>query len=66
MTDSPEFLNKQHQSDHDLLIRIDEKLELFIKDKKDHEIRLRRLEMWGAIAVGLSYATQFYFNFLRT
>ena len=51
-----EFFNKQHQSDHDLLIRIDEKLELFIKDGKDHEIRLRRLEMWGAVAIGVSYA----------
>ena len=65
MNESPEYFNKQHQSDHDLLIRIDEKLELFIKDKKDHELRLRRIEQWGAIAIGMSYALQFYFNYLK-
>lgn len=33
--------------------------------KKDHEDRIRRLEFWGAILVGISYALQFYFNFIR-
>jgi hypothetical protein len=28
-------------------------------------MRIRRLELWGAISVGLAYALQFYFNFLR-
>lgn len=60
------------QSDHDLLIRIDTKLELLFKDfgtvkadiiklesckaekrdLTDHEKRLRRLERYGAIAIG--------------
>ena len=53
------------KEDHDLLIRIDEKLEIAIKRAADHESRLRRLETWGAIVVGISYALTFYFNFLR-
>lgn len=36
-----------------------------IRTDDDHELRLRRLEMWGAIAIGLLYALQFYFNFLH-
>lgn len=32
---------------------------------QDHENRLRRLESWGAIAIGLLYALQFYFQFLK-
>lgn len=62
--------------DHDLLIRVDENVKnliIEIKDMKDgttvkltdHELRLRRLETWGAIAVGLGYALQFYFNFIH-
>lgn len=51
--------------DRDLLIRIDEKLEILIKKGDDHELRIRRLELWGAIAIGVLYALQFYFNFLR-
>lgn len=56
---------KIHQSDHDLLIRVDEKLTILLAQKGDHETRIRRLELWGAIALGISYALQFYFNFLR-
>lgn len=33
--------------------------------KKDHENRLRRLEMWGAVALGVIYALEFYFNFIK-
>ncbi len=33
--------------------------------KKDVETRLRRLEQWGAIAIGVLYASQFYFNFIK-
>lgn len=42
-----------------------EKDHVSLEDKKDHEDRIRRLELWGAIAIGLTYALQFYFNFLR-
>ncbi len=31
----------------------------------DHETRIRRLEYWGFIAIGLLFALQFYFNYLR-
>lgn len=66
----------EHQSDHDLLIRVDENVKNLIteiKDMKDgtsaqlldHETRIRRLELWGAIALGLSYALQFYFNYFH-
>ncbi len=60
---------RQSQSDHDLLIRIDTNLTNLITQQKnnhtDHELRIRRLEMWGGIALGLSYAIQFYMNFLQ-
>lgn len=60
---------KQAQSDHDLLIRVDEKLTLLLNESnsknKDFELRIRRLELWGAIALGISYALQFYFNYLK-
>lgn len=59
-------MDKQmNEQDHDLLIRIDEKLELLIKTKEDQEKRLRRLELVGSIAIGLSYAITFYFQFLK-
>ena len=51
--------------DHDLLVRIDEKLELLIKKADDHETRIRRLEMWGFVAVGLMYAVQAYLTFMK-
>lgn len=54
-----------HQSDHDLLIRVDEKLTILLAQKGDHETRIRRLELWGAIAMGVSYSLSFYFNYLR-
>ena len=54
---------KQSNSDHDLLIRIDEKLNLLIMDSSDHEKRIRAIEttrwmlMGGAsvIAVVVNY-----------
>lgn len=63
-------------TDHDLLVTMHEQIKGIkqdIKDLKDghsekisdHEIRLRRVEMWGAIAIGFSYALQFYFNYVR-
>lgn len=63
-------------SDHDLLIALHEQVKqvrVDIADIKegttakilDHEIRIRRLEQWGAIAIGALTAAQFYFNYLR-
>lgn len=31
----------------------------------DHETRIRRLEWWGAIAVGLIYAVEAYLKFIN-
>jgi len=60
---------EQHPQDHDLLIRLDEKVNTLIKKvdvlTNDHEMRLRRLERWGAIAIGLSYALQAYVSYFR-
>ena len=58
-------------NDHDLLVTMHEQMKGIkndIKDMKDgtatklsdHEIRIRRLELWGAIAIGFGYALQFY------
>lgn len=33
--------------------------------KKDVELRMRRLEQWGAIAIGVLYAVEAYFNFIH-
>lgn len=52
------------RGDRDLLVSIDTKLTALITSNGDHETRIRRLEMWGFIAVGTLYAIQFYFNFL--
>ena len=65
--------NKQEMSDHDLLITVHEQIKNVRQDIKelktgtegklsDHESRIRRLELWGAIAIGFSYALQFWFN----
>lgn len=54
-----------NREDRDLLVSIDTKLTTLIASNGDHETRIRRLEMWGAIAIGVSYALQFYFNFLK-
>ena len=62
-------------NDHDLLVTMHEQIKGIkadIRDLKDgtstklsdHELRLRRLELWGGIALGASYALQFYFNYL--
>ncbi len=67
-------INKMN--DHDLLVTMHEQIKqvrIDIKDLKDgtgekladHENRLRRLELWGAILVGISYALQFYLNFIK-
>ena len=63
-------------NDHDLLVTMHEQIKQVRKDIQDlkdgtsakildHELRLRRLELWGGIAIGISYALQFYLNFIR-
>lgn len=62
-------------NDHDLLITLIGEIRLLkvevtaMKDDTkmrvlDHESRIRRLELWGGILIGASYALQFYFQFL--
>lgn len=69
-----EDLNKMN--DHDLLVTMHEQIKGIkndIKDLKDgtstklsdHEARLRRLELYGGIAIGLSYGLQFYLNYVK-
>lgn len=66
----------QDKSDHDLLITLHEQVQGIRADIKelkdgtsiriaDHETRIRRLEYGLALAMGLSFAIQFYFNYLR-
>ena len=66
---------KQTSGDHDLLVTMHEQLRqltLAVQELKDgtsikitdHELRIRRLELWVAIAFGVSWAAQFYFNFI--
>jgi hypothetical protein len=33
--------------------------------KKDIEMRMRRVELWGAITIGALYAVEAYFNFIK-
>lgn len=47
------------------LKELDIKITANEKSNTDHEQRMRRIEMWGAILIGLAYALQFYFNFLK-
>jgi len=59
---------KQTQSDHDLLIRIDEKLSLLILDTNDHEKRIRAIETTRWMIMGgasvLSVLANYVINFL--
>ena len=68
--------NITQMSDHDLLVTMHEQIKNIKNDIKDlrdgtastiadHEDRIRRLEVWGAIAIGISMSLQFYFNYLR-
>lgn len=68
--------NHFNREDRDLLVELRTKIEDIQTDIKeikdgtstkltDHELRIRRLEMWGSIGIGLSMALQFYFNFLK-
>jgi hypothetical protein len=68
--------NHFSREDRDLLVELRTEvagIRVDIKDLKDgttikltdHEMRLRRLELWGGIAIGLSFALQFYFNYLK-
>lgn len=63
-------------NDHDLLVTMHEQIKGIkgdIKDLKDgtsmkltdHENRLRKLELYGGIAIGLSYGLQFYLNYIH-
>ena len=60
-------MNESHfqREDRDLLIAIDTKLTTLMQSNNDHETRLRRLELWGGIAIGGAYALQAYFNFIK-
>lgn len=73
MTDNPNHFNRE---DRDLLVELRTEVVAIRADIKeikegtttkltDHELRIRRLEMWGSIGIGLSIALQFYFNFLK-
>lgn len=65
-------------SDHDLLIQLHEQIKQVRSDIKDlndttaakvldHELRLRRLELWGAMAIGGLTLIQFVgFGYLLT
>ena len=66
----------QQMSDHDTLITLLSEVRQIrtdIADLKDgttakitdHEMRLRRIETWGAILLGISYAMQFYLNYMK-
>jgi hypothetical protein len=68
--------NVPEMNDHDLLITLHEQIKQVRQDIQnlndntsakvlDHELRIRRLELWGAIAVGAMYAIEFYFNFVH-
>ena len=81
--------SKQGFVDRDLLIRLDEKVGIFLTEfkhfvvqmderlekielgkasaqtQKDHESRIRRLEMSSLIAIGFLYALQAYLQFFR-
>lgn len=39
-----------HTSDHDLLVRIDTKLDIYTTRQGDHETRIRRLEQLGIVS----------------
>ena len=63
-------------NDHDAIVTLIaevRQLQVDIKDLKDgtsvkvtdHETRLRRLELWGGLAMGALYALNFYFNFIK-
>ena len=46
--------DNENPSDHDLLLRIDTKMDLVISCQGDHEIRLRALERWQWKATGIT------------
>lgn len=47
------------REDRDLLVSIDTKLNTLIQSNTDHEIRIRRLELWSAMAIGAIALIQF-------
>lgn len=55
-------------TDHDLLIRVDEKLEQLLKNNAekttDFELRIRRLELWGALGLGGAYMITLLFKYI--
>ena len=76
MIGTNESSRAMRQSDHDLLISLHEQVKGIRDDIKDltdgtstkitdHELRIRRLEYALALAIGLSIALQFYFNYIK-
>lgn len=70
------LVNANNSGDHDLIIKLDTKMDALKEDIKmlndgtstkisDHELRLRRLEVWGFTAIGILLALQFYFNYIH-
>ena len=72
--------NPNNSNDHDLLTRLEENVTLNFSQIKeairdlttgtastltDHESRIRRLELYGALAVGFLYAIQAYLQFFK-
>lgn len=54
-----------HTSDHDLLVRIDTKLDIYTTRQGDHETRIRRLEQLGIVSglvLILAQAALWYFR----
>lgn len=66
----------ENLTDHDLLVTLHEQIKGVREDIKeikdgtseklsDHEMRLRRIELWGGIAIGFSYALNLFFHFIK-
>jgi len=59
---------KQTQTDHDLLVRIDEKLKILIETQErnhgDHEARIRTLETQRWMVAGATAAIAVFINYL--
>jgi hypothetical protein len=59
-TGGEKFIMAEHQNDHDLLIRLDEKVTGMIHKldnlTDDHEKRIRTLEIWRWISIGAGAA----------
>ncbi len=45
--------------DHDILIEISANLKNFMVTQEDHEVRIRRTEQWGWLAIGALFVIDF-------